>query len=77
MSEVFAYGIVPGTEGVELPLMGKLTNFDSVSQHIRQNKNVPLRGRIGGEGVIRTLEPFRVTHIPGVRARPDYATSPV
>ena len=55
MSEVFAYGIVPGTEGVELPLMGKLTNFDSVSQHIRQNKNVPLRGRIGGEGWIRIV----------------------
>ena len=24
----------------------------------------------GGEGGIRTREPFQVTHIPGVRARP-------
>jgi hypothetical protein len=25
---------------------------------------------LGGEGGIRTREPFQVTHIPGVRARP-------
>ena len=30
----------------------------------------------GGEGGIRTREPLRVTRAPGVRARPNYATSP-
>ncbi len=31
---------------------------------------------LGGEGGIRTREPLRVTRSPGVRVRPDYATSP-
>ena len=31
----------------------------------------------GGEGGIRTHEPLRVTRAPGVRAKPDYATSPL
>jgi hypothetical protein len=30
----------------------------------------------GGEGGIRTLVPLRETRSPGVRARPNYATSP-
>ncbi len=30
----------------------------------------------GGEGGIRTREPFWVTRFPSVRAKPDYATSP-
>jgi hypothetical protein len=32
---------------------------------------------VGGEGGIRTREPLRVTRAPGVRAKPDYATSPI
>jgi hypothetical protein len=30
----------------------------------------------GGEGGIRTLGALRLTRSPGVRVRPDYATSP-
>ena len=30
----------------------------------------------GGEGGIRTRVPLRETRSPGVRVRPDYATSP-
>ena len=37
-------------------------------------RNTPTR--TGGEGGIRTLVPLRETRSPGVRARPDYATSP-
>ena len=33
--------------------------------------------QFSGEGGIRTLVPLRETRSPGVRARPDYATSPV
>ena len=31
----------------------------------------------GGEGGIRTREPLWVTRFPSVRAKPDYATSPI
>ena len=55
--------------------MGKPVNIQiNVGQEI---KNVPMRGDVsGGEGGIRTREPLRVTRAPGVRAKPDYATSP-
>src|SRR6266498_144293 len=42
-------------------------------------KHLPLLGdvSISGEGGIRTREPLWVTRFPSVRAKPDYATSPV
>ena len=41
-------------------------------------KNASAHGGVsGGEGGIRTREPLRVTRAPGVRAKPDYATSPL
>ena len=50
---------------------------------MKPSRNQPLKGAFGGrafsggEGGIRTRVPFRETRSPGVRARPDYATSPV
>ena len=44
----------------------------------RSDKKTSLfEGRSSGEGGIRTHEPLRVTRAPGVRAKPDYATSPL
>ena len=56
------------------PLMG---NPRTKSWHCVQIKKDPFEeGPFSGEGGIRTREPLRVTRAPGVRAKPDYATSP-
>ena len=41
-----------------------------------KEKPLSKRGAKGGEGGIRTREPFWVTRFPSVRAKPNYATSP-
>ena len=42
-----------------------------------KSKDTKNRVLLGGEGGIRTREPVKVTHIPSVRDKPDYATSPI
>jgi hypothetical protein len=69
-------GAYPGGEG-GIRTREPLRVIPSPFGDTRSNKKTPPgRRRLGGEGGIRTREPLRVTRAPGVRAKPDYATSP-
>ena len=70
--------VVTGTSsregGFALSPYGKPTN--KIMALCSDIKDPFEEGPFSGEGGIRTREPLRVTRAPGVRAKPDYATSP-
>ncbi len=52
-------------------------DIHSMGVRLKTKTSLDKRDVFSGEGGIRTREPLWVTRFPSVRAKPDYATSPV